>query len=60
MGYVANPPTSGPSLILSPAVKDWGPPIWQGLCSQRATCGPLLIKLPGCEAFGNPQMAGVM
>ena len=27
---VANPPICGPFLILSPAVKLWGPPIRQG------------------------------
>ena len=31
--YVATRPTCGPPLILSPALKRWGPPRRQGLCS---------------------------
>ena len=30
-GYVANLPTYGPLLILSPALRRWGPPRWQVL-----------------------------
>ena len=30
-GYVANPPTFGPLLILSPALKFWGPPKTAGV-----------------------------
>ena len=32
-GYVATRPTCGPILIVRPALKRWGPPRRQGLCS---------------------------
>ena len=35
-GYVATLPTCGPPLILPPALKRWGPPRRQGLCSHLA------------------------
>ena len=35
-GYVATLPTSGPPVILSPALKRWGSPRRQGLCSHLA------------------------
>ena len=35
-GYVATRPTCGPLLILFPALKRWGPPRRQGLCSNLA------------------------
>ena len=35
-GYVATLPTCGPLLILPPALKRWGPPRRQGLCSPLA------------------------
>ena len=35
-GYVATLPTCGPPLIVPPALKRWGPPRRQGLCSHVA------------------------
>ena len=35
-GYVAHPPTRGPPHIVLPALKSWGPPRRQGLCSRSA------------------------
>ena len=35
-GYVATLPTCGPPVILPPALKQWGPPKRQGLCSHLA------------------------
>ena len=65
-GYVATRPTCGPLLILSPALKRWGPPTRQGLCSQSAhlwSPGPVFrhqmewrapskVRSPGTAACG--------
>ena len=59
-GYVATHPTCGPPLILSPALKCWGPPGWQGLCSHLAHLWATSDFVPCFEVVGTPQAAGVM
>ena len=45
---MANLPTCGPLLILSPGMKRWGPPPYGlGHVAHPPTCGPLLILSPG-------------
>ena len=45
-GCVANLPTCGPLLILSPALRRWGPPRQQGLCSQSALLWAFTVVQP--------------
>ena len=59
-GYVATLPTSGPLLILPPALKRWGSPRRQGLCSHLAHLWATSDSVPRSEAEGIPQAAGVM
>ena len=49
-GYVAILPTCGPSLILPAALKPWGPPRRQGLCSHLAHLWPTSESAPHSEA----------
>ena len=58
--YVATRPICGPPLILSPALKCWGPPGRQGLCSHLAHLWATSNLVPRSEALGTPQAAGVM
>ena len=60
--HVATGPTYGPLLILSPALKGFGPPPpprRQGLCHQWAHLWPTSDFVPRSEALGTPQTAGV-
>ena len=54
MGYVATLPTCRPPPILSPALKRWGPPRGQGLCSHTAHLWASSDFVPGFEAVGIP------
>ena len=47
-------------LILPPALKRWGPPRRQGLCSHVAHLWATSDSAPRSEAVGIPQAAGVM
>ena len=58
--HVANLPTCGPLVILSPALKHWGPPRQQRLCSQSAHLWATGDFVPRPEALGTPQTAAVM
>ena len=60
MGYVATLPTSGPLLILSPALKCRGSPRRQGLCSHLAHKWATSDLVPRSEADWLPEAAGVM
>ena len=52
--------TCGPLLILSPALKCWGPPQeGRGDVANLPTCGPLLILSPALKCWEPPQTAGV-
>ena len=53
-GYVATLPTCGPLLILPPALKRWGPPRRQGLCSHLAHLWATSDSAPRSEAVGTP------
>ena len=59
-GYVTTLPTCGSLLILPPALKPWGPPRQQGLCSHLAHLWATSESAPRFEAVGTPQAAGVM
>ena len=59
-GYVATLPTSGPLLILPPALKRRGSPRRQGLCSHVAHKWATSDFVPRSEAEGIPKTAGVM
>ena len=59
-GYVATLPTFGPPLILPHALKRWGPPKRQGLCSHLAHLCATSDSPPRSEAVGTPQAVGVM
>ena len=59
-GYVATLPTSGPLLILSPALKGRGSPRRQGLRSHLAHKWATSDFVPRSEAVGIPEAAGVM
>ena len=48
--HVATGPTYGPLLILSPALKHWGPPRQQGLCSHPAHLWATSDFVSGSEA----------
>ena len=58
--YVSTLPTCGPLLILPPALKRWGLPRRQGLCSHLAHLWATTDSAPRSEAVGTPQAAGVM
>ena len=53
-GYVATLPLCGPALILPPALKRWGPPRRQVLCSHSANLWATSDFAPHCEAVGTP------
>ena len=59
-GDVATLPTCGPLLILPPALKRWGPPRRQGLCSHLAHLWATSDSAPRSEAVGTPEAVGVM
>ena len=59
-GYVGTLPSFGPPPILLPAVKRWGPPRRQGLCSHLAHLWATTVSAPAFEAVGIPQAARVM
>ena len=59
MGYVATLPTSGPLLILSPALKRRGSPRRQGLRSHLAHKWATSDFVPRSEAEGIPEAVGV-
>ena len=52
-GYVAIPPTCGPLLILSPALKRCRPPT--RYMANLPTCGPLVILSPALKRWGPPR-----
>ena len=56
---VATLPTSGPLLILPPALKRRGPPRRQGLSSHLAHKWATSDSSPRSEAEGTPEAAGV-
>ena len=47
-GYVATLPASGPLLIPPPALRRWGSPRWQGLCSHLAHLWATSDSAPRC------------
>ena len=51
-------PTSGPLVILPPALRRCGSPGWQGLCSHLAHMWATSHSAPGTEAVGIPEAAG--
>ena len=53
-------PTWGPPVILPPALKRWGPPRRQGLCSHLAHKWVTSDSVPYVEAVGTPEAARVM
>ena len=57
---VATSPTSGPLLILTPALKRRGSPRRQGLCSHLAHKWASSDSAPRSEAVGIPEAVGVM
>ena len=57
---MATLPTCGPSLILPPALKRWGPQRRQGLRSHVAHLWVTYDSTPRFEAVGTPKAAGVM
>ena len=57
---MATLPTSGPILILPPALKRRGSPRRQGLCSHLAHKWATFASAPRFEAMGLPEAAGVM
>ena len=59
MGYVATLPTSGPLLILPPALKPRGSPRRQGLRSHLAHKWATSDFVPRSEAEGIPEAAWV-
>ena len=56
---VATSPTSGPLLILTPALKRRGSPRRQGLCSHLTHKWATSDFVPRSEAEGLPEAAGV-
>ena len=56
--HVANPPTCGPLLIFSAALKHCGHPGWQGLCSQSAHSWATVH--PPSEVLGTPDGMGLV
>ena len=59
-GYVATLTTCGLRLILPLALKRWGPPGRQGLCSHLAHLWATSDSAPRSKAVGTPQAVGVM
>ena len=59
-GYAATLPTWGPPVILPLALKRWGSTRQHGLCSQLAHLGTTSDFVPGSEAVGIPEAAGVV
>ena len=57
--HEANLPNPGPLLILSPALKCWGPPDGRGYVATRPTCGPLLILSPALKWWRPPTWQGL-
>ena len=57
---MATLPTCGPPVILPPALKRWGPPRRQGLCSHLAHLWATYDSAPHFEAVGTPKAAGIM
>ena len=53
-------PTCGPLLILPPALKRWGSPRRQVLCSHLAYLWATCDSAPRSEAVEIPQVARVM
>ena len=53
-------PTCGPPLIPHPALKRWGPPRRQGLCSHLAHLWATLDAARYYEVVGTSYAAGVM
>ena len=53
-GYVATLPTCGPLLILPPALRRWGSPRQQELCSHLAHKWATSDSAPPSEALGIP------
>ena len=49
---VTNLPICGPLLILSPALRHWGPQDGRGYAATTPTCGPLLILSPALRHWG--------
>ena len=47
-------PTWGPFLLLSPAMKHWGPPRWQGLGSHYAHMWAIYAFVPA-QSIGDPR-----
>ena len=60
MVYLATLPTDGPLLILPRALKRWGPPQQQGLCSHLAHLWATSDFAPRSKAVVTPQAARVM
>ena len=58
--YVANLPICGPLLILFPALKRWGPPSRQVLCSQMAHLWAIVEFVPRSKTLGTHVWSGVM
>ena len=58
MGYVATLPTCELFLILPAALKRWGPPRCQALCSHFAHLWAISDCAPRCEAVG-PRRQGL-
>ena len=59
-GYVATLPTCGPLLISPPALRRWGSPRRQELCSHPAHLWATSDLALRFEAVGIPEAAGVM
>ena len=51
---VATIPTCGRLLILSPALKCWGPPDGRDDVTNLPICGPLLFLYPALKVWGPP------
>ena len=54
MGQVATLPTCGPPPMPPPALKRWGPPRRQGLCSHFPHLRATSDAAPRSEAVGTP------
>ena len=52
-------PTCGPPLILPPALKRWGPPRRQGLCSHLAHLWATFVLPPTMKRWGSPWRQGL-